>query len=244
MKNAIQTLAFILISFQLLGQTSGKISYTETMKFDIKIEGMDEAMLDMIPKSQSFQKELLFNSKESLYQNQIDEVAEDIDISSDDGSFQIRIINDETENIYYKNLAEKNIVNQTGIMGKSFLIKDVLPKLEWKITNEKIKYLDYECQKAVIEDEEDFIIAWFTTQIPTQAGPNDYHGLPGTILLLSINEDELEIKATKVDLGQFEIKLPKEGKKVNQAEFEAIEIEKNKEMEEMYNNGSSRKIGN
>lgn len=244
MKKFIKSLVLIIFSLPLSGQTTGKICYTETMKLDITIEGMDQAMLDMIPKSQSFQKELLYAPGESLYQNQTEETSEDIDISSDDGSFKIKIINDEVDSKYYKNMSENKMVKLSGIMGKEFLIKDELPKLDWKITNEKIKYLDYECQKAIIENEDDFIVAWFSSQIPIQAGPGDYHGLPGAILLLSINEDEIEIKATKVESIPVKIELPKTGKKVSQAEFDRISEEKEKELKEMYNSASSRKIGN
>jgi GLPGLI family protein len=151
---------------------------------------------------------------------------------------------DETEDIFYKNLNEKIKIHQKGIMGKSFIVEDALETMKWKITNEKIKYLDYECQKAVIEDENQFVVAWFTSQIPVQAGPAGYHGLPGMILLVNVNDGETEYKATKMDLRTLEkseLSKPKKGKKVSEEEFEAIRAQKEKEMEQQYG-GHQRRI--
>ena len=162
---------------------------------------------------------------------------EGVDLSSDDGSFQIKIMVDDTEDIRYKSFAENQKVHQRGMMGKSFVVKDKLDKLKWKITNEKVKYLDYECQKAVIENEDDFIVAWFTPQIPVKAGPAGLHGLPGAILMANYNDGEREIQAQKVEFFTLEkdaIKTPNDGKKVTEEEFEKILKEKEKEMEEMY----------
>ena len=95
-------LAFLiagLTAITAFTQTEGSIIYSEIIKLDIQIEGLDKAMLDMIPKSQSVQKELVFNSTESVYKNVEGEELEDINMSSDDGSFMIKIMQEETEDI-------------------------------------------------------------------------------------------------------------------------------------------------
>lgn len=245
MKYLIALLLNVFITSTFFAQVQGKIVFNETIKLDIQIEGMDEEMRKMLPESQSMKRELLFDGSESIFQNVKGEELEDVNLSSDDGSFQIKIQRDDTEDILFKNLKEKNQVHQKGLMGKAFVVTNDLPKHKWKLTNEKVKYLEYECQKAVIEDEDKFVVAWFTSQIPTQLGPASYHGLPGTILMLSINDGETEYKATIVDLSPLEknaIQPPNEGKKVTEAEFEKIRIEKEKEMEEMYGGGQRRRI--
>ncbi len=237
MKIIISTLLCTFLFQFINAQTEGTIVYKETVKLDIQFEGMDESMKAMLPKSQSVTKVLTFKGKESLYQNKKGEELENINMASDDGSFQIKIMRDDTEDILYKNLKEKTKIHQKGMMGKSFVVKDELPKHKWKITNEKIKFLDYECQKAVIEEEGKFVVAWFTSQIPVQVGPGSYHGLPGAILLISINEGETEVAALGVDfnaLNPDDMKAPSDGKEVTEEEFEKIRIEKEKEMEETY----------
>ena len=97
--------------------------------------------------------------------------------------------------------------------------------------------MDYECLKAVIETDEDFIVAWFAPQIPVQAGPADLHGLPGLILMANYNDGETEIQAQNIDfraLEKGEMKIPNDGKKVNEEEYERIFEEKQQEMREMY----------
>ena len=238
----ILTFIFVLsLSFQLAAQTEGKITYKETIKLDFEFEGMDETMKSMMPESQSVEKELVFNKDESLWQNKKGEAMEGVDLKSDDGSFHIKIMMDDTENIHYKSFSTNTKFHQRGLMGKSFVVKDELEKHKWKITNEKIKYLDYECQKAVIETEDDFIVAWFTPQIPLQIGPGGLHGLPGAILMVNFNEGEREIMAQEVnfyELDKKEIQIPNNGKKVSEEEFAKIEEEKQKEMEMMYGSGN------
>ncbi|NNE27918.1 MAG: GLPGLI family protein [Saprospiraceae bacterium] len=241
MKHLLSFIFILCLCCQLSSQTEGKIVYKETIKFDFEFEGMDESMKSMMPESQSVDKELVFNSKESLWQNKKGEAMEGVDLKSDDGSFHIKIMVDDTEDIYYKSFDTNTKYHQRGLMGKSFVVKDEMEKHKWKITNEKVKYLDYECQKAVIENEDDFIVAWFTPQIPSQIGPGGLHGLPGAILMANYNDGEREVMAQSVDFYKLEkgdIKIPNNGKKVSEAEFAKIEEEKQKEMEMMYGSGN------
>ena len=240
----ILTITSILICSMLMAQTEGTISYTETMKLDIQLDGIDESMKDLIPTSQSTEMELLFNSAESIYRPLKGEGPEELDISSDDGSFQIKLVmGDDVESIMYINNEKEEYVHQQGIMGKPFRIVDRIEKRKWKLTGEKVRYLDYECQKAVYEDEDSFVVAWFTSQIPAQIGPASYRGLPGAVLMVSIDEGQVEIKANKVEMGDLseEIASPSEGKKVSAEKFEEIRLAKEKEMEEMYG-GRGRRI--
>ncbi len=238
MKILAIVLAQLFFGQMLNAQNIGRIIYEETIKFDIQIEGLSEEMKKMIPDAKTLKKELLFKANESIYKNCKGEAVEDVNMESDDGSFKIQIrMDDEVEEVLYKNLSENNKVHQKGIMGKAFIVEDLLQKMDWKLTGEKIKYLGYECQKAVIENDEEFIVAWFTSAIPCQFGPDAYHGLPGAILMVSVNENEREIIATKIDLdGEklSEINPPNDGKKVSEDQFEKIRIEKEEEIKKMY----------
>jgi GLPGLI family protein len=107
-------------------------------------------------------------------------------------------------------------------------------------------YLGYECQKAFIENEDEFIVAWFTPQIPVQTGPAGLHGLPGLILMANYNDGEVEIKAQEIDLrplAEGEIIIPDDGKKVTEEEFHSIREAKEKEMDEMYGGRNVKRIG-
>lgn len=243
MKYLIVLTSILVHSLCGFAQSSGKILYTETQKLDIQIEGMDKSMADLLPKSRSVNKNLIFNSNHSLYLTADESETEDLEMESDDGSIKIMIQTDDDVSQLYKSFETKSSTHQKGLFGKTFIVEEPLVKKKWKITNEKIKYLDYECQKAVIEDEDNFIVAWFTSQIPVKAGPDFYDGLPGAILLISKNDGELEIKAQKISLDDTlsdKIKIPNDGKKVTQEEFEKIQAEKEKEMEALFKNRTRR----
>ncbi|MEL6987731.1 MAG: GLPGLI family protein, partial [Bacteroidota bacterium] len=222
---------------------------TIKMDFDVDLpEGVD--MAGMFPESTSMNKELLFNADKSVYIDAKGNESTDQEYTNDDGTFQIVIKMNEDEEIYYSDYSSKEQIHQTGFMGKSFIISDELKKPKWKMTGEKIKYMGYECLKAEMivpaeeEDEEDkLVVAWFTPAIKAQVGPRSYHSLPGAILMLSIDGDKHEIKATEVNFDidpSDKIVKPKKGKKVTQDEYIKIVEEKTKEMMEL--NGGAFQI--
>lgn len=81
------------------------------------------------------------------------------------------------------------------------------------------------------EPTEKLKTAWYTPEIPVSLGPDNYFGLPG--LILELSDEKTVILCSKVTLNtksNFKIKLPNEGKKVSQKEFNAIEKKKSEEL--------------
>ena len=88
------------------------------------------------------------------------------------------------------------------------------------------------------------VTAWYTPQIPVNSGPDMYYGLPG--LILEVNDDITTFLCSKVVLNpdeKSEIKEPQKGKKVNQAEYDAIIKKKSDEMMERFKTRSKRGSG-
>ena len=82
------------------------------------------------------------------------------------------------------------------------------------------------------------LTVWYTPEIPVSLGPASYWGLPG--LILSVNGGETQILCTQVVLNLKEkedIKAPKSGKKVTEEEFQALVVEKTKELRERFKKG-------
>jgi GLPGLI family protein len=72
-------------------------------------------------------------------------------------------------------------------------------------------------------------------------GPGKYHGLPGAILMISVDDGKREIKALTVELEAIEkdlIKAPNKGKKVTEEEYVEIQELKMKEMAETHGSHS------
>lgn len=66
-------------------------------------------------------------------------------------------------------------------------------------------------------------------------------GLPG--LILEVNDERTAILCSKIILNpkeKIEIKAPSKGKVVTQEEYNAIMVEKMKEMSEQFRNGNRR----
>ena len=81
-------------------------------------------------------------------------------------------------------------------------IQDSIMPVKWKITNEYREIAGYSCRRAngVVLDSV-YVVAFYTDQIPTSAGPGTVHGLPGMILGLVVPEQHYNIYATKVDFS-------------------------------------------
>lgn len=247
MKKGIIIIVCILIAGMISAQTSGLIKYKETMKMDFgdmgdMPEGID--LSKILPESTTFNKELYFDGKQAVYIESKDNEDQNVEFESDDGSMKMEFdFGGGHEEIYHTDLESKLITHQTGFMGKEFIIEAPIEKPKWKLTGEKVKYLDYECHKAemVIPAEgeggkEKMVVAWFAPAIPVQLGPSGFSQLPGAILMVSVDGDKHEIMATSVDLKIDpieKIKLPTKGKKVTEDEYKKIIEEKQKEIEEM-----------
>lgn len=157
---------------------------------------------------------------------------------------------------YYKNTSTKELLEQTDLYGKEFLVTDSLTDWKWKLGKESKKIGSYTCYKAtairtmktatfsrgaegeneqkeeVVEQE---IIAWWTPEIPISQGPRNYWGLPG--LIMELNDGKTTMVCSQVILNpkeKVEIKIPKDGKKVTNKEYAEIMKDKMEEMQEVY----------
>jgi len=83
-------------------------------------------------------------------------------------------------------------------------------------------------QKAETDYDGKTIEAWFAPQVPVSAGPGQFGGLPGLILVLSVNRGEELYSATSIDLGELEsvIAPPEDGEEISREDYEQIVKEK------------------
>ena len=214
--------------------TEGTIIYTETVKFEIKLPKGQEHLLAQMPTSQSEEKALYFTTEKSLYKTMdTQKKEEEINPMEENSNVHVKIVSGSADDRILKNFTNNKIIDQREFMGKKFLIKGNMEEKIWKVTTEQKKILNHVCQKAVLQDTSQSVIAWFTPQIPTSNGPDRFGDLPGMILELSINEGKRTIVANKIVLDKLPentIETPKKGKKVTIEEFRKIQEEKMKEM--------------
>ena len=174
------------------------------------------------------------------------------------------------DRVLYKNIADQAFEQEQEMMGKEFLVKDILEPTEWDLTGESKKIGNYTAQKATyskIIDSQRFstgmtemenfkdtinITAWFAPEIPVSHGPENYFGLLG--LILEVQNQGRILICEKIELNPssnpVKIDHPKRGKIVSREEFRVVQEESMKQMMNQYQgkpgegNQVTIKIGN
>lgn len=269
---------FLLLTCALLGLTTlikaqdfqGKAYYESktTIKMDFSGRNIPEDRKKMIEERMKKAGEksfiLTFNRVESIYNE--DEKLEQPGVGR--GGMRWGMMGGSGGEDYYKNVKEGSYAVKNDLFGKIFLVKDELPKLQWKMMGETKKIGNYTAFKAVAKriikrpnmsaifnrnqenkgeeyiEKEVEIVAWYSPEIPVNQGPAEYWGLPG--LILEVSDDRTSILCSKLVLNpkeKIEIKSPSKGKEVTQEEYDAISKKKMEEMRENWRSRGGRRGG-
>jgi len=246
-----------------LNAQEGTVAYTHSVKLDVQIPPELRARLEarggpgMFPTERVSQVVLLFNASESLMKpvppdgrsaapagevQVFHEGGPPPGMAGPRGDFMIRRLGSvsrrdrETVVEAYVQHDEGTIVESRELLGRRFLIEDERPLFQWKVTGEQAEFLGYLVQKATAQQDSTSIEAWFTPQIPVPAGPSIYGGLPGMILVVSVDQGQEQYSATAVALAHVAegvIVKPTEGEKVSRERYEQIVAEKLEELRTM-----------
>ena len=249
----------LLFSGMLVAQNfQGKAVYKTHTKMNLKLGGRQGSTMTEEQKAKmnarlmkQFQKTfvLSFDKNTSIYKEEKSLKAPSVMPSN--GMNVMVMGNGGGNDVVYKNIKEQRFVNKTEIMSKLFLIKDDLPKYDWKLSGETKSIGKYTCYKATYTREEErtnmslengevtekkekvdvVTTAWYTPQIPVSNGPGDYNGLPG--LILEVREGNRTVICSEIVMNPKEkivIEEPTKGKKVTQAQYRKIMDKKTKEM--------------
>jgi len=133
--------------------------------------------------------------------------------------------------------AEGTAVETREFFGRDFRVAGPPPAYAWRLTAEQAEHLGRMVMKATAEHGGTAIEAWFTPQIPVSGGPASYGGLPGMILVLSLDGGRAQYFATEIALGEVDagmIRAPEDGDHISREEYEAIVGDKLDELEQLY----------
>jgi len=79
----------------------------------------------------------------------------------------------------------------------------------------------YKCSSAIsLGINNDTTFAYYTRELPQGFGPEDYAGLPGTVLEIYNPRDNKYILANKVTVGEFELRMPENIPTMSREEFQ------------------------
>ena len=151
-----------------------------------------EELKKQFPKVVADNYTLQFNNTESFYY---------LTKENPDNKY-INMIFKPTETNYVNQKHELGMVtNAASVFETNYLVNDSLVKYEWKITGEVRDIAGFECKKAVTKIcDSVVVVAFYTDQIPLQAGPENFNGLPGMILAIAVPRLGTTIFATSISL--------------------------------------------
>ncbi|MES2456735.1 MAG: GLPGLI family protein [Bacteroidota bacterium] len=121
-------------------------------------------------------------------------------------------------NIVYSDLKSGQSVVQKEFYERTFLIKDSIRNIKWKITDETRMIAGYTCRRAnAIVLDSIYVVAFYTDEIHISGGPESFNGLPGMILGVAVPHENVTWFATKVTESAVDPKKlvpPKKGREL------------------------------
>jgi GLPGLI family protein len=156
--------------------------------------------------------DLLFNRDKSLYKPGRE---------SPDKQNQFFFEQPAQDNVVWSDIDNEKSVSQKKVFEQLFLVQDSLRRIKWKITDENRVIAGFSCRRAnaMIMDSI-YVVAFYTDEIVSSAGPESFTGLPGMILGVALPHQHITWFATKVEavsVPETQLAIPAKGKKVNNA---------------------------
>ena len=237
---------------------TGRAYYKSSSNFSIKMDSTRVAPEQMAQIQASLKKQmeqnyiLSFNQTESTWKKEESLGGGPATASAGGAVFMVATSGEGST--LYKNIADQSFLEEQDMMGKAYLVKDMLEPVEWELSEETKKVGNYTVQKASytrIVDSKRFstgmtemenvkdtlqVTVWFTPEIPVAHGPENFFGLPG--LILEVQNQGRTLICEKIELNPSAdpvvIERPSKGKEITQAEFRTVQEEGMKQMMNRY----------
>ena len=92
-------------------------------------------------------------------------------------------------NTVYIDTQTDSYTAQKSVLGKTYLVKDTLPDIKWKITDEVREIAGYQCRRANgLMNGSLYVVAFYTNDIHLPVGPESFHGLPGEVFQIIVRQ--------------------------------------------------------
>lgn len=126
------------------------------------------------------------------------------------------------KNQVYENLVSGQKLIKKSINGKTYTMTgDSLPVIQWKLTGEHKEIAGVDCRRANgLLFDSIYVVAFFSEKFPVSSGPENFRGLPGVILGISIPNEHIAWFATKITQMETPVLL-EEPKQENLMTYEA-----------------------
>lgn len=107
-----------------------------------------------------------------------------------------------SSNIVYINYpSEGKITESDYVLGVRYEYNENTPKIEWKLESGEGEIMGYDCKKATCYFSGRYYTAWYAPEIPISKGPWKFGGLPGLILKIEDNKDQVSWTCIALEKG-------------------------------------------
>ncbi|WP_026978973.1 GLPGLI family protein [Flavobacterium tegetincola] len=107
--------------------------------------------------------------------------------------------------LYYLIERKGNKVTHFELIGNDLLKYSEQLGFDWKLVAGQKIIREYNCKKATVDFEGRQWTAWYSDEIPLNAGPYKFYGLPGLILEISDSESLFNFSVESMESGNFTV---------------------------------------
>ena len=218
-----QLVILLLLPFSLVAQThQGAIVYER--KTDLHRRLQDEQMKAMVPQFQTADFQLVFSDSIAVFKAVPKEEGPDPFENTNGGGMHmnIRFSGPGDNGVAYKNYSSGKALEETMLADKKYIITDSLKQPSWKLSEDTATLLGHLCKKATTTTPRGSkVLAWYTNDIPTPVGPEQFFGLPGAILKVDVEEGLVVYSAKEIQpkADSRDLKAPTGGRLITRADF-------------------------
>ncbi|WP_083936530.1 GLPGLI family protein [Arcticibacter svalbardensis] len=183
-----------------------------TEKNEVYMSKMYDQYVKTQPQFRTVKSTLLFSKDKSLY------TPIPVTVTSQNSAFGDDPNNSQPNTIFTDFLSGLSIV-QKKVFEETFIVKDSIRKITWKMTDETREIAGYQCRRAnAVMLDSIYVVAFYTDEILVSGGPESFSGLPGMILGVALPHENMTWFATLVSdktIDKTVLKAPVKGKPVN-----------------------------
>ncbi|MEO0626209.1 MAG: GLPGLI family protein [Bacteroidota bacterium] len=236
MRRSLSPFVLVFLPICLLAQiSSGTIEYLETRTFPLS-DWMSSEMRERVEEMQSNGEldrigVLAFDETAFSYSQKEREQRPDMDRSRQGAGWMRRAT--DNPDVFYTSIVDSSIVEKRRILDRSFIIEDSWQIPEWEVPENQRPNMAYTLPSEVayaVSADGDTLTAYFSRSIPLGIGPRGYGGLPGAIVYLKVERNQISteyiMQTMQPNPGELELSIPQDGDVVTRERFDEMDAQR------------------
>ncbi|MEL6668556.1 MAG: GLPGLI family protein [Bacteroidota bacterium] len=236
MRRSLSPFVLVFLPICLLAQiSSGTIEYLETRTFPLS-DWMSSEMRERVEEMQANGEldrigVLAFDETAFSYSQKEREQRPDMDRSRQGAGWMRRAT--DNPDVVYTSIVDSSIVEKRRILDRSFIIEDSWQIPEWEVPENQRPNMAYTLPSEVayaVSADGDTLTAYFSRSIPLGIGPRGYGGMPGAIVYLKVERNQISteyiMQTMQPNPGELELSIPQDGDVVTRERFDEMDAQR------------------